>query len=95
VLRAVDLVKTFQGIRAVDKVSFQLFRCETLGIVGESGSGKTSLARVVLELIPADSGKIFFRDTDITLLSRKKMKDLRKHLQIIFQDPYSSLNQKG
>lgn len=92
VLRAVDLVKTFQGIRAVDKVSFQLFPCETLGIVGESGSGKTSLARLVLELIPADSGKIFFRDTDITLLSRKKMKDLRKYLQIIFQDPYSSLN---
>jgi peptide/nickel transport system ATP-binding protein len=92
VLRIQDLVKTFSSIKAVDKVSFHLFPGETLGIAGESGSGKTSLARVVLELIPADSGKIFFRDTDITLLSRKKMKDLRKHLQIIFQDPFSSLN---
>jgi peptide/nickel transport system ATP-binding protein len=92
VLRAVDLMKTFSGTKAVDKVSFQIFPGETLGIVGESGSGKTSLARVVLELIPPDAGKIFFRNTDITLLSRAKMKDLRKHLQIIFQDPYSSLN---
>jgi peptide/nickel transport system ATP-binding protein len=92
VLKVKDLVKHFPGIKAVDNVSFKVFPEETLGIVGESGSGKTTLARAVLELIPPDSGRIFFRDEEITLISREKLKALRKHLQIIFQDPYSSLN---
>jgi len=92
VLRARDLVKVFPGTKAVDKVSFDVFPGETLGIVGESGSGKTTLARVVLELIPPDSGSILFRNEEITTISREKMKSLRKQLQIIFQDPYSSLN---
>jgi len=92
VLKVTDLVRHFPGTKAVDHVSFDVFPGETLGIVGESGSGKTTLARVVLELIPPDSGTILFKNEDITRLSREKMKSLRKHLQIIFQDPYSSLN---
>jgi peptide/nickel transport system ATP-binding protein len=71
---------------------FLVYPGETLGIVGESGSGKTTLARVVLELIPATSGKIFYKEQDITTLTPGKLKKLRKELQIIFQDPYSSLN---
>ncbi len=92
VLKVRDLVKQFPGTRAVDKVSFDVFQGETLGIVGESGSGKTTLARVVLELVPPDSGKILFRNEEITQITRDRLKSLRKHLQIIFQDPYSSLN---
>ena len=92
VLRVKDLVKHFPGTKAVDNVSFNVFPGETLGIVGESGSGKTTLARAVLELIPPDSGRILFRDEEITLISKEKLKALRKQLQIIFQDPYSSLN---
>jgi len=89
-----DLVKQFPGIKAVDKVNFDVFPGETLGIVGESGSGKTTLARIVLELLPHDSGSILFRKEDITQISKEKLKSLRKHLQIIFQDPYSSLNSR-
>ena len=92
VLKVRDLKKQFPGTKAVDKVSFDVFPGETLGIVGESGSGKTTLARVILELIPPDSGRIIFRDTDITQISKEQLKALRKHMQIIFQDPYSSLN---
>jgi len=92
VLKVRDLVKQFPLTRAVDKVSFEVFPGETLGIVGESGSGKTTLARVVLELIPHDTGKILFRNEDISQISKQKLISLRKHLQIIFQDPYSSLN---
>ncbi len=92
VLKVRELVKQFAGTKAVNDINFDVFPGETLGIVGESGSGKTTLARTVLELIPPDSGKIFFKSHDITRISREEMKSLRKHLQIIFQDPYSSLN---
>lgn len=92
VLKVKDLIKSFPGAMAVDHVSFDIYPGETMGIVGESGSGKTTLARVVLELLPPDSGRILFKDKDITVLTGKKMKTLRKQLQIIFQDPYSSLN---
>jgi len=92
VLKVKDLVKHFPGTRAVDTVSFNVFPGETLGIVGESGSGKTTLARAVLELIPPDAGRICFKNEEISRISKEKLKALRKHLQIIFQDPYSSLN---
>ncbi len=92
VLRVENLGKQFGSFRALEKATFNLFPGETLGIVGESGSGKTTLARVVLELIPASEGKIWYQDHDITRLTAGKLKLLRKDLQIIFQDPYSSLN---
>lgn len=78
--------------RAVKKVSFFLYPGETLGIVGESGCGKTTLSRVILQLIPASEGRIFYEGRDITTLTRRALKQLHKELQIVFQDPYSSLN---
>jgi peptide/nickel transport system ATP-binding protein len=77
---------------ALEGVSFFVYPGETLGIVGESGSGKTTMARVILALIPPTTGKIFFQGNDITNLSSGKLKKFRKSIQIIFQDPYSSLN---
>lgn len=92
VLTVEKLNKQFGTHSAVNNANFLVFPGETLGIVGESGSGKTTLARVVLELIPASSGKIIYNGEDITKLTTGKLKKLRKDLQIIFQDPYSSLN---
>lgn len=79
-------------IKAVDKISFELHEGKTLGIVGESGSGKSTLARCLLLLEKPDSGVIKFFDQDLTRLSEQNLKSLRKDIQIIFQDPYSSLN---
>ena len=92
ILRVEKLGKQFGSFTALEKASFLVYPGETLGIVGESGSGKTTLARVVLELIPASEGKIIYQGQDITHLTAGKLKKLRKDLQIIFQDPYSSLN---
>lgn len=78
--------------QAVDDVSFEVYENETLGIVGESGCGKTTLGRALLQLIPATKGKIYYRENDLALLSANTLRELRKHLQIVFQDPYSSLN---
>jgi peptide/nickel transport system ATP-binding protein len=79
-------------VKAVNNVSFDVFPGETLGIVGESGSGKTTLGRSILQLIRSRSGIIMFDGHEIQGLSAKKLKTVRKDLQIIFQDPYSSLN---
>ena len=79
-------------VRAVDDVSFDLFPGETLGLVGESGCGKTTLGRSILRLEEPISGEIIYRDTDIMKLSTTELKSIRKEIQIIFQDPYSSLN---
>lgn len=81
--------KTF---KAVDNVSFDVFKGETIGLVGESGCGKTTLGRTILQLIPATSGSIILDGVDLAQLSKKQMRPLRKDLQIIFQDPYGSLN---
>jgi len=78
--------------KAVDDVSFEIFSGETLGLVGESGCGKTTLSRMLLKLIDKTSGNIDFNGRDIQTLSKKETKDFRKQAQIIFQDPYSSLN---
>lgn len=79
-------------VPVLERITFSVFSGETLGIVGESGSGKTTLARAILELIPPTEGRIMYDHTDITRISPRKFKRLRKDLQIIFQDPYSSLN---
>ncbi|HOV90339.1 MAG TPA: ATP-binding cassette domain-containing protein [Syntrophorhabdaceae bacterium] len=79
-------------IKAVDSISFHLIRGLTLGIVGESGSGKSTLARCVLFLEKPDRGKIIFEDKDLISLKNSELRTIRKDMQIIFQDPYSSLN---
>jgi len=78
--------------KAVDEVSFKVFPGETLGIVGESGCGKTTLGRTLLRLVEPTSGKIVFFGSEISSYSKNKLRKLRKDFQIIFQDPYSSLN---
>ena len=79
-------------VKAVDDVSFQIFRGETLGVVGESGCGKSTTGRLVLNLIEPTSGSVTFQGTELTTLSRKDMRTIRSQLQIIFQDPYASLD---
>jgi len=79
-------------VKAVDGVSFEIQRGETLGLVGESGSGKSTVARTILRLIPATSGQVFLDGKDVFKASGSEMKKLRRDMQIIFQDPYGSLN---
>ncbi len=79
-------------VKAVDNVSFKLFEGETLGLVGESGCGKTTLGRTILHLEEATAGSIFYKQRDVTNLSKKDLRNFRREVQIIFQDPFSSLN---
>ena len=83
--------KVQQELVAVDDVSFKLKRGETLGIVGESGCGKTTMGRTILKLHPSNGGQIIFDGQDITNYKPSEMRDIRREMQIIFQDPYSSL----
>ena len=79
-------------LHAVDGVSFNLFEGETLGVVGESGCGKSTLGRVVINLSDSTGGNIYYKDRDITRVDKKQLRELRKEMQMIFQDPYSSVN---
>ena len=100
-VRVEDVVKHFpigtglfggQAVRAVDGVSFEVRSGETLGLVGESGCGKSTLGRVIAQLQPATAGHVFFRDTDLVRLHGEKLRRMRQQMQMIFQDPYASLN---
>ena len=84
--------KPLSYVHAVDNVSLDIFKGETLGIVGESGCGKSTLGRSILRLTEPTSGKVIYDKTDLVSLSKEDMRQMRKRLQLVFQDPYASLN---
>ena len=102
ILEARDLSKLFPGpkklftparfVTAVDRVSLSVLPGETLAIVGESGSGKSTLGRLLLRLLGASEGRVFYQGEEITHASGARLNQLRRELQIIFQDPFASLN---
>ena len=108
VLKVNGIKKTFGGgksffgfgknsrvVKAVDDVSIDLFKGETLGVVGESGSGKSTLARCLIKLLKSDSGEVILNGKDLTSLSRNEMRPLRSKIQMVFQDPFASLNPRN
>ena len=84
--------RTVDYVKAVDDVSFHIFKGETLGLVGESGCGKSTTGRTILRLLEATEGDIYFEGKNLVELGKKELRDIRKDMQIIFQDPYASLN---
>ena len=92
ITRGIVVQKKIGAIKAVDGVSFEIQQGETLGLVGESGCGKSTTGRTILRLYPATDGQVFFNDVEISSLSNNAFRSLRPHMQMIFQDPYASLN---
>ncbi|MGF7125463.1 peptide/nickel transport system ATP-binding protein/oligopeptide transport system ATP-binding protein [Natronobacillus azotifigens] len=88
------LKHTIGHVKAVDDVSLAIKKGETLGVVGESGSGKSTLGRMIIRLLAPTEGKIYFDNQDITNLSNEKLRNYRRDMQIVFQDPFASLNSK-
>ena len=91
-VRDAGLFRTGTPVPAVDDVSFNIEEGETFGLVGESGSGKTTTGRCILRLIEPTGGEIRFRGENVLTFSSRRMREARRHMQIVFQDPYSSLN---
>jgi oligopeptide transport system ATP-binding protein len=92
VKRGILVDRTVDQVRAVDGISFSVARGQTMGLVGESGSGKSTVCRVLLQLLKATSGSVRFEGEEIVGRSRRAMRPLRREMQMIFQDPYASLN---
>ncbi len=92
ITRGVVFQKQVGAVKAVDGINFEIKKGETLGLVGESGCGKTTTGRTILQLHKPTSGDVFFRDINLTEASDGKLRELRRDMQIIFQDPYASLN---
>ena len=91
ILRGV-LRRQVGAVQAVDSITFDIFRGETLGLVGESGCGKSTAGRAILQLLKPTEGQVFFEDQELTNLSKAEMRKVRRDMQIIFQDPFASLN---
>src|SRR4051794_18447594 len=92
VKKGILIEKTVDNVKAVDDVSFEVRRGETLGLVGESGSGKSATGYCILQLLKPTSGSVRFMGKELTEMSRHDLREIRREMQIVFQDPYSSLN---
>jgi oligopeptide transport system ATP-binding protein len=92
ILRGLIIQRQVGAVEAVDKISFDIRQGETLGLVGESGCGKSTTGRTILQLHKPTGGKVYYRDVDLTSLQGEQMRHQRRNMQMIFQDPYASLN---
>ncbi len=92
ITRGIVFQKEIGAVRAVDDISFEIHRGETLGLVGESGCGKSTTGRTIIQLYRPTSGKVYYQDRDLSDLKSRDLRHLRRNMQIIFQDPYASLD---
>jgi oligopeptide transport system ATP-binding protein len=92
IMRGLIIQRQVAAVQAVESVNFSIYEGETLGLVGESGSGKTTVGRTLLQLHRPTSGKVYYRDQELTAMKGEEMRRARRHLQMVFQDPYASLN---